>query len=170
MHNPKHVMRLETERFKTCLGYLVFPKVDPRIVFGNQSMSSNLNNIDSLCNNIINKLYTSLQQRNDNITITDDMKKSILAHLASIKNNEDLKIRYVPSDLMIHWRHNIEKFDPYGESIFEPVNFDCRLLMALKTATTIKRLSYASDKRIISVETGLPRDAKNIIDDESENE
>lgn len=164
IHNPKHVIRLETERFKTCLGYLVFPKVDPRITFGNQGLSSNLNNVDSLCNNIINKLYTSLQQKNDSITITDDMKKSIMAHLASIKNNEDLKIRYVPSDLMIHWRHNIERYDPYGESIFEAVNFDCRLLMALKTATTIKRLSYASDKRVISVETGLPRDAKNIIE------
>jgi hypothetical protein len=36
--------------------------------------------------------------------------------------------------------------------------------MALKTAQTIKRLTYATDKRVVSVETGLPRDAKNIIE------
>jgi len=59
---------------------------------------------------------------------------------------------------------NPEVFDPYGESIFECVNFDCRLLMALKTAKTIKQLTFATDKRVIAVETGLPRDAKNIIE------
>ena len=163
-HNPKHVIRLETERFKTCLGYLVFPKVDPRTAYSQSVMNSGLNNVDALCANIINKLHSTLQSSSDTVQVTDDMRKVILGHLASIKNNDDLKIRYVPSELMIHWRHNPEKFEPYGESILEPVNFDCRLLMALKTATTVKRLSYASDKRVINVETGLPRDAKNIIE------
>lgn len=28
IHDPKYVIRLETKRFRVCLGYLVFPKVD----------------------------------------------------------------------------------------------------------------------------------------------
>lgn len=165
IHNPKFVIRLETERFKTCLGYLVFPKVDPNLVIaGSSMMSAGLNSVDALCAEIINQVSTQLRNTNDKITISKDMKDSILTYLTSVKKNEDLKVRYVPPELMSHWRMNSELFDPYGESIFECVNFDCRLLVALKTAKTIKELTYATDKRVISVETGLPRDAKNIIE------
>jgi hypothetical protein len=164
IHNPRFVIRLETMRFRTCLGYLVFPAVDPRLVLNNSLLAAGPNSIDALCTDIINKVQALLKNRNDEVKLSDDMKNVILRYLTYIKNNEDLKVRYVPPELMVHWRENPERFDPYGESIFESVNFDSRLLMALKTATTIKRLTYASDKRIISVETGLPRDAKNIIE------
>jgi hypothetical protein len=96
--------------------------------------------------------------------MSDELRTVILSYLSTIQKNEDLKVRYVPPELMVHWRLNPETYDPYGESIFECVNFDCRLLMALKTAKTIKQLTFATDKRVISVETGLPRDAKNIIE------
>ena len=66
--------------------------------------------------------------------------------------------------MMTHFRINVGLFDPYGESIFESIKFDSKLLMALKTATTIKRLTSATDKRIIKVETGLPRNAKNLVE------
>jgi len=36
--------------------------------------------------------------------------------------------------------------------------------MALKTAMTIKRLTSATDKRVVKIETGLPRNAKNLIE------
>ena len=75
-----------------------------------------------------------------------------------------MKVRYVAPEMMSHWRINVDQFYPYGESIFETVSFDCKLLMALKVSNTIKRLTSATDKRIISIETGLPRDAKNLIE------
>ena len=165
MHNPKHIIRLETERFKTCLGYLVFPKIDPLTMINSSSnMTSNFNTVDALCNSIINQLHTHIKNRSDDIKLSPDIKSALLMYLSGVKNGDDLKIRYVPPEFMTHWRLNAELFDPYGESIFECVNFDCRLLTALKTATTIKRLTYATDKRVINVETGLPRDAKNIIE------
>jgi len=165
IHNPKYVIRLETERFKTCLGYLVFPKVDPSMIIANSTMmSAGMNSIDSMCAEIIKQLTTQLKNSNDKINISKDMKATLLTYLNSIQKNDDLKIRYVPPELMIHFRMNNDLFDPYGESIFECVNFDCRLMIALKTAKTIKELTFATDKRVISVETGLPRDAKNIIE------
>ena len=165
IHDGRYIIRLETQRFKTCLGYLVFPKIDPRTMASTSSMMNSASNtVDGLCASIVTQIHTQLKNPNDTILISDDMKQTIINYLNSIKNNDDLKIRYVAPELMVHFRINTETNDPYGESIFECVNFDCRLLIALKTATTIKRLSYATDKRVISVETGLPRDAKNIIE------
>jgi len=165
VHDPKFVIRLETERFKTCLGYLIFPKIDPRMASVSSSMmTATMNSVDALCANLLQQIQKSLRSPNESIKISDDMKNIVLSYLNTIEKNEDLKVRYVPPELMIHWRINHESFEPYGESIFECVNYDCRLLMALKTAQTIKRLTYATDKRVVSVETGLPRDAKNIIE------
>jgi hypothetical protein len=164
IHNPEYVIRLETQRFKSCLGYLVFPKVDV-IGMQNSSMMSSANNtVDGICMDIIKQLEKNLKTSNDKIQISDDLKKTLLNQLDRINKNEDLKIRYVAPELMIHWRINVESHDPYGESIFDCVNYDCRLLMALKTAKTIKQLTYATDKRVISVETGLPRGAMNSVE------
>jgi hypothetical protein len=163
-HDPKYIIRLETERFRTCLGYLVFPKVDPNIAQNAALMTAGNSSVDGLCQDIINQLHEKLKTSNDKIKMSDDLRSTVLAYLSKIKTNEDLKVRYVPPELMVHWRINVDMFDPYGESIFECVNFDARLLMALKTATAIKNLTHATDKRIIAVETGLPRDAKNIVE------
>lgn len=162
-HDPRYVIRLETERFKSCLGYLVFPKIDVS-TYNTSSFMSNSNTVDGLCKEIIGNIQKKLKSTNDTIKLSDDLKKTILKYIELIDKDKDLKIRYVPPELMVHWRINVDSFDPYGESIFECVNFDCRLLMALKTATTIKNLTHATDKRVIAVETGLPRDAKNIVE------
>ena len=163
VHDPKYILRLETERFRTCLGYLVFPKVDPT------SLSSGVpgsvsDSVDAVCLKMIENIEKSLRLGNDKLIKSPELKNAILVYLKSIKNNEDLVIRYVPPEMMVHWRISTQRFYPYGESIFESVNFDCRLLIALKTAMTIKRLSHSTDKRFVSVETGLPRDARNLIE------
>lgn len=161
IHDPKYIIRLETKRFKVCLGYLVFPKVDLINV-----QSGVVNNIDAMCAQLLNDVKSKLASRikiDDKINITDDIKKVLLTHLTKIDKNEDLKIRYVNPDLMQHFKINSTKNDPYGESIFESVLFSCRLYMALKTAATVKQINACTDKRFISLEVGLPRDAQNII-------
>lgn len=168
-HNPKFVIRLETERFRSCLGFLIFPKVDPATLAASSSMNFSTNNVDSICMSIVNKLHDTLKSSNDKIVLSQDLKDTVINYLKVLKNNEDLKIRYVPPELMIHWRLNTDRYDPYGESIFDCVNFDCRLLIALKTANTVKKLTSATDKRTVYVETGLPREAKNIIESMKEN-
>ena len=161
IHDPKYIIRLETKRFKVCLGYLVFPKVDLINI-----QSGVVNNIDAMCAQLLNDVKSKLSSKikiDDNINITDDIKKVLLVHLQKIDRNEDLKIRYVNPDLMQHFKINSTKNDPYGESIFESVLFSCRLYMALKTAATVKQINACTDKRFISLEVGLPRDAQNII-------
>ena len=162
-HDPKFVIRLETERFKVCLGYLVFPKVDP------VTLTSGVNtNIDSICANLLKKIQEKLSGRNnffnkDTIKINDDIKKVLLAHLQKIDNNDDLKIRYVAPEFMEHFRINVSRYAPYGESLLDSSLYDSKLLMALKTAAAIKKINACSDKRFVSVEVGLPRDAKTVV-------
>ena len=159
-HEPKYVIRLETERFKVCLGYLVFPKIDVATL-----MSQGLNtNIDSICANLLGGIERKLKiNGKDNIKISDDIKRVLLSHLVKIKKNEDLKIRYVAPEYMEHFRINVSKYAPYGESLLDNSLYDCKLLMALKTAATIKKINACTDKRFVSVEVGLPRDAKNVV-------
>lgn len=162
VHDPKYVIRLETQRFKICLGYLVFPKVDIAYMVSNIAAQTN---IDSICANLLNDVQKNLSKapQDDKIQIDDEVRKVLIAHLGKIRKNEDLKIRYVSPELMQHFRINNDKFDPYGESIFECVSFDCRMLMALKTASTVKRLNSCTDKRFVNIEIGLPRDANNMV-------
>jgi len=165
IHKPKYVIRLETERFRTCLGYLVFPKIDVMMAqMGSTAMGANA--VDGLCAKILSQIQKSLMlnKTNDKVSIAPELKEIVAGHLKSIQKGDDLQVRYVPPEMMVHWRINNDRFYPYGESILEVVNFDARLLIALKTATTIKRLTSATDKRFISVETGLPRDAKNLVE------
>lgn len=161
IHDPRYVIRLETERFKVCLGFLVFPKVDPTTL-----MSQGVNtNIDSICANFLGDIESKLKLngKKDNIKISDDIRKVLLAHLSKIKRNEDLKVRYVAPEYMEHFRINVSKYAPYGESILDSSLYDCKLLMALKTAAAIKKINACTDKRFVSVEVGLPRDAKNVV-------
>ena len=160
LHEPKYVIRLETERFKVCLGYLVFPKIDPSTL-----MSQGLNtNIDSVCANLLGDIEKKLHINDkDKIKVNDDIRRVLLGHLQKIKKNEDLKIRYVAPELMEHFRINVSKYSPYGESVLDSSLYDCKLLMALKTAATIKKINACSDKRFINVEVGLPRDAKSVV-------
>jgi len=162
VHDPKYVIKLETARFRVCLGYLIFPKVDLINI-----QSGVVNNIDAMCAQLLNDVKQKLSSKiktDDKIVLTDDIKKVLLVHLQHIDKNEDLKIRYVNPDLIQHFKLPSIKYYPYGESIFDSVLFECRLYMAQKIAALVKQINASTDKRFISLEIGLPRDAKNIIE------
>lgn len=163
IHDPRYVIRLETKRFKICLGYLVFPKVDIINV-----QSGVVNNIDAMCAQLLSDVKRKLMQKgtkvDDDINVSDDIKKVLLVHLKHIEKNDDLKIRYVNPDLMQHFKLTSTKYYPYGASIFDPVLFACRMYIAQKTAAVVKQINACTDKRFISLEIGLPRDAKNVIE------
>lgn len=162
IHDPKYVIKLETQRYRVCLGYLVFPKTDVT-----QLMTGGVtNSVESLCADFLKDIKTklSLDVKNDELKVNNDIKQVLLTHLSKISKNEDLKIRYVRPELMQHFKIGSNKFDPYGESIFDSVLFQCRLYIALETALITKKINAASDKRFVNIEIGLPRDAANIVE------
>jgi hypothetical protein len=56
------------------------------------------------------------------------------------------------------------KYFPYGESIFDSTQYTAKVLIALETALAVQRLSRSTEKRKISVEIGLPRDARKAVE------
>jgi hypothetical protein len=75
-----------------------------------------------------------------------------------------MNIRYVPPDRIQHFQRPSVKYYPYGESIFDSAQFGAKVLIALETAMTILRLNRSIEKRKITVEVGLPRDAAKAIE------
>ena len=162
IHDPRYVIKLETKRYRVCLGYLVFPKVD--VI--QMTTGGVVNNIDALCSSFLNDIKNklALDINNDELSVNDDVKKVLYSHLVKISKNDDLKIRYVRPEHMQHFKLGSSKYDPYGESIFDCVLFQCRMYIALETAMITKRINASTDKRFVNIEIGLPRDAAQVVE------
>jgi hypothetical protein len=160
MHDPRNVIKLQSEMFPICFGYLVFPKYAT-------SHSNQLS--DQAINDICISILKNLEQRIPDMKEFRDNKelKDIIATIARGTEyglGRNVQIRFVPADKMQHFRIPSTKYYPYGESIIDPVVFLGKVLIALETALTIQRLSRSTEKIKIGVEIGLPRDAKKIIE------
>lgn len=160
MHDPRNVIKLQSEMFPICFGYLVFPKY----------VMSHTNQLsDQAINDICISILKNLEQRIPEMKEFKDNKelRDIIATIARGTEyglGRQVQIRFVPADKMQHFRIPSTKYYPYGESIIDPVTFLGKVLIALETALTIQRLSRSTEKFKIGVELGLPRDARKIID------
>lgn len=187
IHNPWQVVKIQSRRFKTCLGYLVLPDVegsdDPLRYVSTLSKTSTsttystsligLGDYGSSFSSAVDNLYRNIVERISDYVKNDEVyidKKEISVLLkrmiaeTSISSSKDVfRVRYVPESRMEHFRINAQRFFPYGEGIFHKVTFLAKLLIALETATTIRRISDSVDKRVIYVESG-PRDYRNRIE------
>lgn len=175
IHDPRYVIKLQSHRFKMCLGYLILPRYqfgssDPR---ANQlkAMVYGMNNYRDMTG--IDRLYTDIMATIKKYIGSKDFKvdkvevKNMIARC--IKELEDDKtmefeVRFVPPDRIEHFTISNRRFFPYGESIFYKSTFASKLLIALETAVTIKRISDSVDSRVFYVETGVPRNAKDVIE------
>lgn len=190
-HDPRCIVKLQSKRFKMNLGYLVIPlnnrnNNNYNFGLGNlqniqgtgtsapgamSSFSAGSNNYEMITgvDSIYKELIKSIKQYVDTSDLDvdkEELKK--LIHKA-VKDIDDdsiyaLKVRYVPPDRIEHFTVNDIKHFPYGESIFEKILYEAKLLIALKTAITIRRISDSSDKRIMYVDVGLPRQARTMIE------
>lgn len=195
VHNPQNIIKLQSRRYKMCLGYLVLPEFDivssgsaagamSRIgssmgVYRSNSNTSSPGGLSSLSGTSgIDNLYRSLVRqmklylKKDEIKIDKSEVMTILQRTLEEIDLEDpevkdliYKVRFVPTDRMEHFIIDKSRFYPYGESIFYKSTNKAKLLILLETATTVKRVSDSKDLRIINVETGLPRDVRNTIED-----
>jgi len=189
VHNPWQIIKIQSRRFKTCLGYLVLPDLgDSPVSFlmnynkissssGNysnytisglsSSVASNLTSgVDTLYKELIDRLSNHL--KNNDIYIDKSEINILFKRLISETSNEEktLKLRYVPESRMEHFLLPSQRFYPYGEGIFYKSTFLAKLLIALETAVTIRRISDSVDKRVIYVEhSGVSRDLRNRIED-----
>ncbi len=157
-HEPERVIKLQSDIYPICFGYLVFPKT---------SLNPQLMVKDQTVNNICDKIINSLQQKLPNLKDVADLGeiKDIISKIARQSDADKvLKIRFIPPSRMQHFKRPSTEFYPYGESIFEGSKYSAKVLIALETALAIQRLSRSTEKRKIAVEIGLPRDAANMVE------
>ncbi|GIU69105.1 MAG: hypothetical protein KatS3mg002_0341 [Candidatus Woesearchaeota archaeon] len=164
LHNPEYVLKLQTESFPICLGYLVFPRIRFQVMSGSGVMDISQKTVDEICLRILRQIQTSL---NDADFLSKDAYndlKDIVSQLLLNQTQLNTAIRFVPPDRMQHFFIDTMKYFPYGESIFDSMVFTAKVLIALETALTIQRLNRSTEKRKIAVEMGLTRDAKKVIE------
>lgn len=166
-HKPYFVMKLQSALYPLCLGYLVFP--DTQLSQNGATGYSAGNVEDQMVNGVCQDILKQIEDRFPQMAEFQNHEevKDLIHHM--LKHTTDkskaLEIRYVPPNRMQHFSLNgSDKYFPYGESIFDHMQFTAKIIVALETALTIARLSRSTEKRKIAVEIGIPRDAKNIIE------
>jgi hypothetical protein len=185
-HDPRRVVKLQSERFKINLGYLILPEgIEGQSGMGLGAMSSSgisyasagavpiaagLNNelfmgVDGVYADLVKTIKKHVNTKD--LKVNKKEMKEILARLISdLDDNIDktnIKIRYVPPERMEHFLINERINFPYGEGIFEKSMHAAKELIALKTAITVRRITDSVDKRVIYIESNLPRNSNNMI-------
>lgn len=176
VHSPSTVIKIQSRRFKTCLGYIILPETNTSGTdVSSQFYQSQLLNklgvgysdtgIDQLYKELIKHVEKIVGHKDDLNADEREVKKILQTTLADLNNPiEEFKVRYVPEGKMIHFALNKNKYFPYGEGIFERILFQAKLLIAMETAVTVKRVSDSSDKRIFYVEYTNRDDIRNTIE------
>lgn len=161
-HEPSRVVKLQSDCFPLCFGYLVFPKITTLLAFSTTQDQA----VNTICSNILKSLQDKIPSISDiDSTEKSDLRKIINYMVQQCDLNKPINIRFVPSDRMQHFKvEPSTKYYPYGESIFDSSKFTSKVLIALETALTVNRLSRSTEKRKIGVELGLPRDAKKLVE------
>lgn len=157
-HVPARVVKLQSELYPVCFGYLIFPKA---------TIVPHLSVQDQAVNDICNSILKSLSKKVPQVQEFDSKElKDIVASM--VANGQDqsraMSIRYVAPDKIQHFMRPSTKYEPYGESIFDACQFTAKCLVAMETALAVQRLARSTEKRKIAVEIGLPRDARNMIE------
>jgi len=105
----------------------------------------------------INELLGIISNEN-----TSHALKSLLYDM--YKNYAKVNIRYVPADEMINFTNPIDKYAPYGTSIFDTVLFPARLYLIGLLSSIISRMNRASVVRKWTIEAGSHRNHAEIIE------
>jgi len=172
-HDPELVIKIQSTRNKLCLGYLVSPCSEEsfadsgiqKITFADDDKVG----VNDLYAGIINHMSRVLKVKtNTALSLSKVDLKNVLKRLIfEYEKSKDgkVKLRYVPTSKMEHFKLG-DRYFPYGESIFQRTMFQAKMLIALQTANSIKRLTDATDKRAIYFEIGmgLNRNERNFIE------
>jgi len=157
-HDPQFVVKLQSSLFPVCFGYLAFPI--RAAITGSTLADDAINNICvAIIKNLKNKLPQMAEYKDD-----EELQGILSALVRNTDLNKSMEIRYVSPDKMVHFHRPSNKYAPYGESIFDSVQYTAKVLISLETALAVQRLARSTEKRKIAIEVGLPRDAKKAVE------
>ena len=179
IHDPRYIIKLQSQRFKMCLGYIVMPRFQLGMNSGGQQASQlksmiygmndygDMTGIDKLYIQIMKTVKTHLNDKEFNVNKkeVETMLARCVKEFDETNNQTEFKVRFVAPEKIEHFTISNRRFFPYGEGLFYKTTFAAKMLIALETATTIKRITDSTDTRVFYVETGVPRNARDVIDE-----
>lgn len=180
-HDQRRVVKIQSKKHKTNLGYMILPETADVANFWNtnttqmgpafspitpSSMELQTNTgVDAIYNELITiiKHHTNSKDASVNKKEFKDLLSRIVTDMEK-ESQTVLSIRYVPPERMEHFQLSSRALFPYGESIFTKVMFAAKQLIVMKTAVSVKRMTDSADRRVMYVDTTLPRNSRNMIE------
>ncbi len=121
---------------------------------------------DALVDSISNKLSEIMSRDSGFISEMPDELQSSLRVIAyeKIRKKSKLKFRFLQADKLINFHTSIDKYRPYGTSIFDPIVLPVKMYTIAMMSSVISRLSRASVVRKWNIEVGTKRNYPEIIE------
>ena len=121
---------------------------------------------DALVDSISNKLAEIVSRDSGFISEMPDELQNSLRVIAyeKIRKKSKLKFRFLQADKLINFHTTIDKFRPYGTSIFDPIVMPVKLYTIAMMSSVISRLSRASVVRKWNIEVGTKRNYPEIVE------
>ena len=128
MYDPNRVVKLQSNAFPVCFGYLVFPisSIAPQ-----EAVKDKDQGINTLCQNILNSLQHKINDFDSDGIDKKDLEEVISKLLANSDAQKTVTVRYVSEKNMQHFKIPSTRMYPYGESIIEPTQFNAKVLIML---------------------------------------
>jgi len=99
------------------------------------------------------------------LNISDEALTSLKVLIYSkIKAKSKLKFRFLSPESIVNFSSTIDKFAPYGTSIYDPLVGPVKLYSLALMSSVVSRLSRAAVMRKWTIETGGKRNHKEIVD------
>jgi len=184
--SPSNILKIEKDG--NHYGYLVIEDIDEngglnneidlyqRFLRDDNDGSSNPNSknsdeqeeklADALVDSISNKLAEIISKDSGFLSDMPDELRSSLRIIAyeKIKKKSKLKFRFLQADKLINFHTSIDKFRPYGTSIYDPIVLPVKMYTIALMSSVISRLSRAAVVRKWNVEVGTKRNYPEIIE------
>jgi hypothetical protein len=124
--------------------------------------------VEKISKGIINKLKTVMAEKSatkiQDLNLSEEVETSlkvILYH--KVKEDSKLKFRFVSQNRLVHFHTNMDKYDNYGTSIYEPIVQPLKMYTIAMMSSIVSRLSRAAVVRRWIVEAGSKKNHPELI-------
>jgi len=120
----------------------------------------------ALVDSITNKLAEAISKDSGFLSDMPDELKSSLRLIAyeKIRKKAKLKFRFMQANKLVNFHTSIDKYKPYGTSIFDPIVLHVKMYTIAMMSSVISRLSRAAVVRKWNIEVGTKRNYPEIIE------
>ena len=134
------------------------------------------NIVNNLTNEVLKKVVSNIKLNKKRsfsmdfdyfktLNISNEATSSLkLLMYHKLKSKSKLKFRFLTPESMINFSSSVDKFAPYGTSVFDPIVGPVKLYTLALMSSVVSRLSRAAVMRKWTIETGNKRNHKEIVD------